>query len=92
MANQTPATIRRAVEKLGCSIEIEPLALGGYQIILDAPHGKLFQSSGCHCDCSLHGNGWATNPDWNKTLADAVITIKMGYLDCDDPECKFCND
>lgn len=86
-----PSEIRQAIEKTGCSIEIEE-AGRVYQIILDSPAGKVFKASGCHVDCSLHGNGFRRGTiDWKQTYADAMEVIGNGFYDCDDPECDHCH-
>lgn len=41
-----------------------------FYIMLDAPEGKLFRSSGCHCDGSIQGDEGTTRTDWRRALSD----------------------
>lgn len=63
-----------------------------YELTLDAPAGKLFNTSDCHVDCSLMGqcDPVEITPDWNP-LADALRGIvAAGFSDCADPNCDTC--
>jgi hypothetical protein len=65
------------------------------EILLDAPKGKIFESSGCHCDNSLchdvETDGTKTN--WRRSIEGLKAIIAMGLADCPDgAECDICND
>lgn len=71
----------------------EPVA---YNLMLDAPAGKVFNSSDCHCDGSL--NPWAedgdavqTTPNWDDLAGFLRHIISAGFSDCDEPECETCH-
>lgn len=64
------------------------------EILLDAPNGKIFLSSGCHCDNSLchdiETDG--TRTDWNRSLLALEEIIRLGLANCPDmPDCDICN-
>jgi hypothetical protein len=64
------------------------------EILLDAPQGKIFQSSGCHCDNSLCHDleTYGTRTNWKDAIAGLAEIIKLGLTDCPDlPDCDICN-
>lgn len=64
------------------------------EIMLDAPRGKVFNSSGCHCDGSLsHDNDEdGTRTDWRRAFVGLWVIIDAGLSDCPDGEaCDVCN-
>jgi hypothetical protein len=64
-----------------------------WQIILDAPAGKILRESGCHCSAAIHGNGFHVGEtDWSKTAADIERITRMGFEDCTEEDCETCAD
>lgn len=65
------------------------------EFMLDAPHGKVFASSGCHCDGSLSHDVAhdGTRTDWRRAVAGLRAVIAAGLLDCPDrPDCDQCDE
>lgn len=65
------------------------------EIELTPPQGKIFRSSGCHCDNSLchrlEEDGTKTN--WNRAYAGLQAIIAQGFEDCPDrPDCDICDE
>lgn len=66
-----------------------------YELMLDAPAGKVFNSSGCHCDGSLmpwseDGNTVQITPNWDDLAGFLRHIISAGFSDCDETECDTC--
>lgn len=64
------------------------------EIILDAPPGKVFVSSGCHTDGSLchtlEREGTRTN--WSGAHRGLSAIVACGFTDCPDGDkCDICN-
>lgn len=86
----TPAKLRQYAERHGLSLEIER---GGntWQVILDAPAGRVLNSSSCHCDASLHGNGFEVGTvDWKETMRQLAAIIDQGTSPCEVDGCDIC--
>lgn len=62
-----------------------------FSIMLDAPEGKVFCSSGCHCDASIRGDDGTTRTDWAQALRALRAIVELGVEDCDDPACDICH-
>lgn len=65
------------------------------EILLDAPRGKIFMSSGCHSDNSLchdlEVDGTKTN--WPGAYKGLQAIIALGLEDCPDrPSCDICDE
>lgn len=64
------------------------------EIMLDAPHGKIFNTTDCHCDGSLNHTveDDGTRTDWPGAYAGLLAIVKDGFSDCPDrPNCEICN-
>lgn len=83
----------------GIEVEYHPgRLLDGYmhaaEFMLDAPPGKVFVSSGCHCDGSLshHPSIDGTRTNWHRAHAGLTAIISDGFRECPDgPDCDICN-
>lgn len=86
----TPAQIKKYAE--GYEVEFDWSLQGGtYALECWSPQGKRFAATGTHF-YSLYGEGFATRPDWSKTLADLKETIEFGFEDCNDEDCDICSE
>lgn len=87
----TPDALKAEAEKSGCTLEIDRDD-ACYDIVLTAPHRKLFNGLGTHYDYSLYGNGHSVveKIDWTKTRNDMRAIIQSGFEDCEDPDCDIC--
>jgi hypothetical protein len=77
----------KAIEALGASID-ERNSIGK-DILVDAPVGKVFKSSGLHYFCI----GGESEPDVRMPeIWDSVIEeVADGIKDCDDEDCEVCS-
>lgn len=88
----------QAAEAAGIAVEYTP---GGtdrrtgsaspFHVMLDAPAGKLFCASGCHCDGSIQGDEGSTRTDWREAYRGLQAILALGFDDCTDPDCDVCN-
>lgn len=60
-----------------------------YTLMLDAPKGRIFNTSGCHCEGSLNGLGGA-KIDWEQAIKALRYIIEDGFSDCEDEDCDVC--
>lgn len=58
-----------------------------------APDGKIFNSSGCHCDYSIMGDPARreVKVNWDEALRQLLNVIAEGFSDCENDECDTCN-
>jgi len=94
LSKTTKKTVEDFVAKLqdGTSIEIDTSA-DEVSIILDAPPGRVWNESGCHISCGIHGHGFVFSGkriNWTATLADVISIIDQGTELCDDEDCDAC--
>ena len=82
----TKATIRSVVRKAGCSCDIDVHSGYSWNIYLDAPQGKAFNTSGCAVDASVSGEG---KPDWAYALAAIKEILAEGLYDCEVDEDEY---
>lgn len=61
-----------------------------YHIMLDAPAGKIFSSTGLHCDGSIQGSEGTTKTDWKEAVSNLKELIAGGIEACQDPDCDVC--
>jgi hypothetical protein len=63
-----------------------------WEMILDAPEGKTFTSSGCHMDCSIQAASEnEVVPNWGDAIHELQGIIALGFGECDESECDVCD-
>lgn len=63
-------------------------------LTITAPRYKVFNSSGCHIDCSIQcATDSGLSIKWNDAIAELKEIILLGFSDCPDgTECDYCNE
>lgn len=62
-----------------------------WSIYFDAPKGFIWNESGCHVSCAIHGQDFTTAPDWNKLFADVKRILEDGTEQCEEKDCEICH-
>ena len=78
----TRAQVVAAIKAAGCSCDIS-VGSFGWSIVIDAPDGAEFCSSGCAVDSSIWGHG---RPDWRLALREVERIIADGFVDSPNNE------
>jgi hypothetical protein len=82
----TKQQVLALVAELGGEIEIRK-GDGPFEIIIDAPDGKLWASDGLHC---LVHSQWDDQPTI-ELWRDALERVRAGLEPCEDDECDYCH-
>ena len=85
--NHGNAAAIRFAEKHNCAIEISYDRVTGFDLLLWAPDGQAFVSSGARCTAHLAGQGFLRDEmDWEKTIATIQKAIEPGFVYAEDEE------
>jgi hypothetical protein len=71
-------------KKHGCTLEIDNSG-GTWEITMEAPEGKIFNSSGCEIDSGIEGHGYINSKgnkiNWDTAYNDVANIIACGFDD-----------
>jgi hypothetical protein len=80
----TLAQVKKIAEAMGATVEDQKIG-NSHSCEILAPKGKMFGEGSTHIlvDCAY--------TPWKPDYADLLSRLKYGMIDCNDPECEWCN-
>jgi hypothetical protein len=80
--------VKRKIEKLGGTLHNNSTPKV-WDYSAEAPHGMVWAASGTH---ELVLNQHKGHASWlDDAVTDLQERVEMGVVDCDDPDCDWCN-
>lgn len=89
------STFHKLAVKHGINVDYEPgNAFTAARLTLESPKGKVFNTSGCHIDCSIQClTESGKSMVWPDAYRELESIVEHGFDDCPDGfDCDVCNE
>jgi hypothetical protein len=81
---KTLSQIRKLAEQHGCKFDYDNSG-GSIEITVEAPEGKILNSSGCSIDHGIRGHGYintkSNKPNLDDVFTDVAAIMQEGFAD-----------